>query len=93
VIKFTLGAPHVKGGYLYSFKVNAINFNGLGPDSAVYNFSICIVPSGLFPPNMTAVLKTSMVLTWNPPTSDGGCPVTSYHIFMDDGNGGALTEI
>jgi len=41
---------------------------------------------------MKSVTKTSMTLTWVAPISEGGCPVRSYSIYRDDGNGGALVE-
>ena len=34
-----------------------------------------------------------MTLSWTAPANNGGCAITSYHIFMDDGNGGAFTEV
>jgi hypothetical protein len=34
-----------------------------------------------------------MTLSWSAPASNGGCPITSYHIFMDDGNGGSFAEV
>jgi hypothetical protein len=34
-----------------------------------------------------------MTLAWNAPSTDGGCPITSYALFSDDGAGGAFSEV
>lgn len=33
-----------------------------------------------------------MTLSWNAPLSNGGCAISSFHIFKDDGAGGAFSE-
>lgn len=93
VQKYTVGPPVVRGGFSYTFKVQAINYNGAGSDSTLLTYSVCVPPSGLFPPTLSAVTKTSMTLTWVAPNSDGGCPITSYYIYIDDGAGGSLAVI
>lgn len=92
VLKYTVSSE-VIGGRAYTFQVQALNYNGAGPASASVSYTICTAPVNLFPPNMTAVTATTMTLSWVPPASDGGCQVLSYSLFMDDGAGGALTEI
>lgn len=35
-----------------------------------------------------------MTLSWSAPSSNGGCTITSYHIYMNDGLGGSVfTEV
>jgi hypothetical protein len=34
-----------------------------------------------------------MTLTWDAPANTGGCFITSYHIYRDDGNGGAMVLV
>ena len=34
-----------------------------------------------------------MDLVWKAPLSNGGCPITSYAIWMDDGAGGAFSQV
>jgi hypothetical protein len=34
-----------------------------------------------------------MTLAWTAPSSNGGCSITSYHIYMDDGAGGTFSEV
>jgi hypothetical protein len=92
VRKFTVAAG-MEGGMSYSFKVQALNFNGAGPASSPADFLICIAPSTLDPPAMTEVTKTTMTLRWTPPSSDGGCQIKSYSLYMDDGAEGAFAEL
>lgn len=42
---------------------------------------------------MTDVTSTTMKLTWVEPGNDGGCFITSYHLYRDDGNSGTLTLV
>ena len=34
---------------------------------------------------------TDIELGWSAPTDDGGCPITGYKIFRDDGAGGLIS--
>jgi len=92
VHKFTV-AGGVVGGMDYTFQVQAINFNGLGEASAPVQYTVCTTPGRLEPPLLAAATRTSMTLSWSPPLSDGGCPIQSYSIFMDDGEEGDLVEV
>jgi hypothetical protein len=80
VRKFTMTG--LGTGRRYSFIVNALNFNGAGPASAVQQVTICTAPTGSAPPTLAAVTKTTMELAWLPPLSDGGCPILSYSLEM-----------
>jgi hypothetical protein len=94
VRKYTAASSQVRSGFTYTFKVHAINFNGIGAGSTTpVPFIICIAPSGLKAPFQAIVTKTTVTLVWAAPASDGGCPILSFSIFRDDGAGGALTEI
>lgn len=42
-------------------------------------------------PVLESVDETDFKISWVPPTNDGGCSVTGYGIFRDDGAGGAIT--
>lgn len=78
----------VKGlstGQRYRFKLQAINFNGLSPMSPVFTFNSCLPPSSQLPPYRIDSTTTSITLGWNAPLDDGGCPITGFKIFRDDG--------
>ena len=73
-------------GVRYRFKVQAEAFNGVGPESDVAMMYACTVPQNLSYPLRGETATDSMTLEWEPPSSDGGCPVTSYALFRDDGS-------
>lgn len=70
-----------------------MNFNGLGVASTPVAYIVCTYPAKPPAPIWIAVTKTTITLSWTPPTSDGGCQILSYSILMDDGAGGTLTEV
>ena len=92
VLKYTAAAG-LETGRTYSFVVQALNFNGPGPQSTPVEYTLCTAPTQLGPPILAAVTRTSMRLSWSPPESDGGCRVLSYALFLDDGAGGALASV
>jgi hypothetical protein len=42
---------------------------------------------------MTGYTRLTKTLTWEAPENTGGCFITSYHIYRDDGNGGAFSLV
>jgi hypothetical protein len=71
------------------FYVTATNFVGTSQPSVVSTFYTCQRPSGLSPPNLSLITKTSIKVSWHCPLDDGGCPITSYSILRDGGPGDA----
>jgi Domain of unknown function (DUF4082)/Fibronectin type III domain/Bacterial Ig domain len=72
----------LKGGTTYTFTVQASNANGAGPVSAQSN---AVTPTGSSTPSApsgaTASAATSQAfLTWSPPASEGGTPITGYTV-------------
>jgi len=80
-------------GREYKFSVVAYDSNGPGAASAVYSFYSCVPPSGLAAPTRSSSTKTTMTVDWESPTSNGGCDLTGFAVFMDDGAGGSFTEV
>ncbi|MDQ1634069.1 MAG: large repetitive protein, partial [Frankiaceae bacterium] len=72
----------LKNGQSYAFSVQASNANGAGPSatSALVTPAVPLTPPG--PP--TAVVghagSTSATVTWLPPASNGGSPITGYTV-------------
>lgn len=81
-------------GREYKFWVTAYNYNGAGTPSSVYSFYSCVLPLGFSAPVRTDSTKTTIDIAWLPPSSNGGCDITGYAVFMDDGAGSTtFTEV
>jgi parallel beta-helix repeat protein len=81
-------------GVTYTYNVTAINGEGEGPNSGDISATPLTVPDS--PTGLTAQEGNSYInLTWNPPASDGGSPITNYVIYRGTVSGGEiwLTEI
>ena len=73
-------------GLKYSFKVHAVNFNGLSPASPISSFYACTAPTGFTAaPFMVSQSVTAIVIQWSPPKDNGGCLITGYAVYRDEG--------
>lgn len=80
------------GGY-YAFYVTARDFNGESDPSQETIGVVCEPPGHLTSPQYVSATKASVSLRWSAPQDTGGCPILSYALFVDDGNGGAYSEV
>jgi hypothetical protein len=87
-INFNFVALNLTSGIAYSFKISAVNFNGEGVMSDPAVITSCIVPSGVMAPKLVISTYNSVSLRWSQPLSNGGCSVTSYAVFRDNGDNG-----
>ena len=93
-LKLDYTATGLTTGKQYIFKLIAMNFNGESPESPDFVFNACNTPSAMAAPNKVSSTQTSITLSWEKPTEDGGCPIIGYAVFRDDGAGGSLvTEV
>ena len=53
--------------------------------SPVFTFNACLKPSGQLAPYRMASTTSSITLGWEEPLDDGGCPITGFAVFRDDG--------
>ena len=71
----------------YNFRLSATNEKGQGPTSPSVTYST--LPSVPKPPGAPTAKEratsTSLYVEWQPPTDDGGSPILSYVLQMDDG--------
>ena len=78
----------------YKFTVAAQGINGIGewsdPEEVFY---ACLPPSTMAAPRRLTSTTSSIAVSWSPPESDGGCEVSGYAVFVDDGVGGAFVEV
>jgi hypothetical protein len=72
-------------GHFYTFRALALDYNGNSATSASAGFYVCTAPSDFSAPLITSQTSTAMVLEWTPPADDGGCSITGYALFRDDG--------
>ena len=70
-------------GEAYDFKVRAVNRNGTSPYSTTAGYYTPFTVPGALPDVPTATFATdysTVTFTWNPPTVNGGNPVSDYHL-------------
>lgn len=79
-------------GHSYAFTVVAFNFNGNGPASEAVTYKACTAPSGQSVPVVWGTTATSISFRWVPPTDTGACPILSYELYLDDGQGGSFVS-
>ncbi|XP_038047566.1 titin-like, partial [Patiria miniata] len=88
VSKTTLTVKDLIEGKEYEFRVAAVNKAGTGPFSAPSEPRITKppydVPGAPEKPKVTAVDRTQITISWSPPESDGGSPITGYIIEKKD---------
>lgn len=78
-------------GQAYRFKVNALNYNGLGTESSEVTLYSCLPPSEIDIPVFSSSTETALTIQWSAPSETNGCPLTGYELNRDDGAGGAIT--
>ena len=81
----------LKTGNLYKFRISAYNFNGEGPLSNELITYACVAPSKMSAPVRTSSTRSSIDLTWDQPSDNGGCTILGYAVFRNDGNYGPIT--
>jgi hypothetical protein len=84
-------------GHLYAFRAVAVNYNGRSTPSATAAYYVCTEPAGFAAPTVEGQSVASMLLRWEPPAELGGCRVTGYAVYRDEGevasaaSGGGIT--
>lgn len=68
----------------YRFQVKARDINGLGPTSPAASFVACLSPANLAAPVLLDVSKSSFEVSWLRPSSNGGCPITEFALFLSE---------
>jgi len=79
-------------GRAYQFAVVAHNFNGAGTSSETVELYSCVLPSQFSAPYRIGSSATSLEIGWTPPEDSGGCAITGYAVFKDDGTGAGTFE-
>ena len=74
----------------YRLKVQSSDVNGLGIESNVVEQIACIQPEDMALPVLDAVTRTTFTLSWQLPAFIGGCRISGFAIYRDDGNNGDM---
>uniref|UniRef100_A0A8B9E941 Titin n=1 Tax=Anser cygnoides TaxID=8845 RepID=A0A8B9E941_ANSCY len=89
MIRTIFKATRLTTGVEYQFRVKAQNRYGIGPaitsESVVANYPFK-VPGPPGTPQVTAVTKETMTISWNEPVTDGGSPILGYHVERKERN-------
>lgn len=70
----------------------AHNFNEESDSSSVTTIYPCDLPSDFSKPSLVSVSQSDITISWTEPTNKGGCDITSYAVYIDDGNEGSFSE-
>lgn len=87
----TYTATGLTPGRTYRFKVSAFNLNEEETISLSTTMYACENVRGIFAPAYESATSTTMVVSWKEPVFNGGCPVKSYNILIDNGVSGNPT--
>lgn len=78
-------------GESYSFKLSAVNANEESALSSEVSFYSCTAPAQPDAPARASGTSTAITLSWSNPLDNGGCFITGYKLFRNDGAGGDIT--
>lgn len=76
----------------YRFYLVAFNTNGAGLASNIATYPPCNTPSGFARPSRVSSSLTSITISWQEPLNNGGCSITGYAVFVDNGANGPFVE-
>lgn len=77
----------LKTGTLYKFRVTALNWNGPSNPGSPLVVHACLNPVGASQPRKVLSTATSVIIEWDAPLDDGGCPILGYQLYRDSGGG------
>jgi len=63
----------------------------MGVESDFVKVWACVVPSGMDAPSYVSTTSTSLLVKWPEVRNVGGCPITGYSVYRDDGTSGSAT--
>ena len=78
-------------GNKYRFKIRAAGYNEEGPESDIASFYACTPPSGFESPTAVSQTSSTIQIQWKAPLDDGGCSLSGYAVFRDNGAEGDIT--
>jgi len=88
---FAFNATGLETNRVYQFRLYALNFNGRSNPSTIFVFNACVAPSVIASPTLVNASTNAITIAWTEPQHNGGCPLTGFAVFRDDGNGGEVS--
>jgi len=85
------GIGRLTPGVAYTFYVTAVNYNGEGAPSPLVSLRSCVPPAGVVAPALVRSTEVAVTLRWVQPLDSGGCEITGYKLYHDDGAEGPIT--
>jgi hypothetical protein len=79
----SIGGVELSNQLFYRFQVTAINFNGESERSPISLLQTCTTPGQVPEVTIVSVSSSFVGIEWQAPTNTGGCPITSYHLYLD----------
>lgn len=67
-----------------------MNFNGRSEPSDIFKFNACVAPSILSRPFLIEAKTNHITIGWEEPLKNGGCPLTGFSVYRDDGDDGSV---
>lgn len=88
-------AEGLTNGLYYTFRAYSVNFNGVSLEpSQTVSYWACTAPTGLEKAQIVSQTPSALQISWASPKDNGGCRVTGFVIYRDDGQGGDIsTEV
>lgn len=68
----------------YQFYVEAGNDIGYGQPSDIVTYIAANIPGACDHPNFETATNTSITMSWNPPSDNGGLMIQGYKVYMND---------
>ena len=83
----------LKQGVQYRFRYRSYDSNGPSEYSTIAEFYSCTDPSPPGTPVVEENTLSSMIVSWTAPSSNGGCQITEYELYRNDGLGGPIDTL
>ena len=78
---------------MYQFAVKAVNVVGSSELSEAISIRAAEPPAAPDAPTKLSSTLTSITIQWSAPSYNGGNPISSYKIYIDDGLGGTISYL
>jgi len=82
VFNFSVTAPSIPGTYNFQWRMLQENVEWFGDYTQNMPITVCATPGAPTNVSGTANGGGQVSVTWNPPSNNGGCPITAYAVYV-----------